>query len=297
MTATMHPSETELVVVPKGRRSGSRGRKPRRPGVLKFGYWWWALPGIVFVIAIHYVATAAGGVFAFTDWTGIGDFDWIGLENFTKILSDPAKIAALGNTLFLAFGSVILSNIAGLALAIGLNRMLKTRYILRTLFFMPVVLSPLATSYIWKFIFQFDGPLNLHPHGPRARRPGPAMARRPGLGDLDRSDRRRLADDGLRDGHLHGGPRGRSGRDRRGRRDRRLQPVAAVLARHSAVDPPRDRHRDHPRPGAGPAHLRPDHGAHRRRTRRSDLDARHGGLQAGLLARATSDTAPRSPSS
>ncbi len=26
---------------------------------------------------------------------------------------------------------------------------------------MPVVLSPLATSYIWKFIFDFNGPLNL----------------------------------------------------------------------------------------------------------------------------------------
>lgn len=160
MTATMHQSETELVVLPK-RRGAKPGRGARRPGVVKFGYWWWALPGIVFVIAIHYVATAAGGVFAFTNWSGLGSFDWIGFENFRKIFADPTKIGALGNTLFLAFGSVILSNIAGLVLAVGLNRVLKTRFILRTLFFMPVVLSPLATSYIWKFIFQFDGPLNL----------------------------------------------------------------------------------------------------------------------------------------
>lgn len=159
MTATMHQSETELVVVPRKRRM--RRRPGRRPGVLKFGHWWWALPGIVFVIAIHYVATTVGGVFAFTNWSGIGSFDWIGFENFRKIFSDPTKIGALRNTLFLAFGSVILSNIAGVALAVGLNRILKTRYILRTLFFMPVVLSPLATSYIWKFIFQFDGPLNV----------------------------------------------------------------------------------------------------------------------------------------
>lgn len=161
MTATTHQSETELVVLPK--RSGRKPQKsaPRRPGVVKFGYWWWALPGVVFVIAIHYVATATGGMFAFTNWSGLGSFDWIGLENFQKIFADPSKIGALGNTLFLAFGSVILSNVAGLVLAIGLNRVLKTRFILRTLFFMPVVLSPLATSYIWKFIFQYDGPLNL----------------------------------------------------------------------------------------------------------------------------------------
>ncbi|GAA5026731.1 carbohydrate ABC transporter permease [Microbacterium fluvii] len=161
MTATMY-SETEAVVVPK--RSG-RGRRrdatPRRPGLLKFGYWWWALPGIVLVIAIHYVATSIGGFFAFTNWSGIGTFEWIGLENFTKIFADPTQIGALGNTLFLAFASVILSNIAGLALALGLNRGLKSRYVLRVLFFMPVVLSPLAVSYVWKFIFDFNGPINV----------------------------------------------------------------------------------------------------------------------------------------
>ncbi|SFS12810.1 raffinose/stachyose/melibiose transport system permease protein [Microbacterium sp. cf046] len=160
MTGTVE-SETELVVLPKksGRRR-AEAQQPRRPGLLKFGYWWWALPGIVLVIAIHYVATAVGGFFAFTDWSGIGDFNFIGLENFVKIFQDPTKIGALGNTLFLAFASVVLSNIAGLAIALGLNRGLKSRYVLRVLFFMPVVLSPLAVSYIWKFIFDYNGPLN-----------------------------------------------------------------------------------------------------------------------------------------
>lgn len=159
MTATTQSSETELVVVPKDGRS--RRRTPRRPGLLKFGHWWWALPGVVLVIGIHYAATSIGGFFAFTDWSGLGAFQFIGLENFAKILADPTKLLALGNTLFLAFLSVVLSNIVGLALALGLNRMLKTRYALRVLFFMPVVLSPLATAYIWKFIFEYNGPINL----------------------------------------------------------------------------------------------------------------------------------------
>jgi len=159
MTRTVE-SETELVVLPKkyGRRPAAQ---PRRPGLMKFGHWWWALPGIILVIAIHYVATAVGGFFAFTDWSGIGDFSWIGLDNFVRIFQDPSKLLALGNTLLLAFASVILSNIVGLGLALGLNRTLKSRYILRVLFFMPVVLSPLAVSYIWKFVFDFNGPINL----------------------------------------------------------------------------------------------------------------------------------------
>ncbi|WP_421075122.1 MULTISPECIES: carbohydrate ABC transporter permease [unclassified Microbacterium] len=159
---TADESATEAVVVPRsGKRRGLRPKaRPRRPGLLTFGHWWWALPGILMVLGIHYAATIAGGFFAFTDWTGLGSFEFVGFANFERIFGDPSKMLALGNTLFLAFGSVILTNVLGLALAVALNRLLKTRYILRTLFFMPVVLSPLAVAYIWKFIFDFNGPLN-----------------------------------------------------------------------------------------------------------------------------------------
>jgi len=155
---TMLDSETERVVLPD--RGGRRAPQPRRKGLPQFGRWWWALPGIAMVIAVHYVATAFGGAFAFTNWSGLGAFDWIGFENFRRIFADSSKVLALGNTLFLAFGAVILTNVAGLAVALGLNRGLKSRYTLRVLFFMPVVLSPLAVSYIWKFIFDYNGPLN-----------------------------------------------------------------------------------------------------------------------------------------
>jgi raffinose/stachyose/melibiose transport system permease protein len=158
MTTSQLPTEAPAAV-PR-RRNGGGERTPRANSLLKLGHWWWAVPGILMVVAVHYAATAVGASMAFTNWTGIGSFEWIGLRNFQRIFSDPTKLLALRNTLVLAFASVLLSNLAGMVLAMGLNRILKTRFILRTLFFMPVVLSPLATSYIWKFIFQLDGPLN-----------------------------------------------------------------------------------------------------------------------------------------
>ena len=75
---------------------------------------------------MHYVATGVGATFAFTNWTGIGSFQWIGTRNFERIFADPTKLLALRNTLVLAFASVVLSNLAGMFLAIGLNRILKT---------------------------------------------------------------------------------------------------------------------------------------------------------------------------
>lgn len=137
-------------------RPGQRSGRP----LLAYGHGSWAIPGILLVLAVHYAATSIGGFFAFTDWSGIGSFNWVGLENFEQILRDPTKIGAVLNTLFLAFGSVILTNVFGLLLALSLNRGLRTRFTLRVLFFMPVVLSQLAVAYIWKFIFDYNGPLN-----------------------------------------------------------------------------------------------------------------------------------------
>ncbi|MGY1615399.1 carbohydrate ABC transporter permease [Geodermatophilus sp. SYSU D00691] len=140
---------------------GGTSSRPRRSRpLISYGRWWWALPAIAMVLLIHYIATAGGAFYAFTDWTGIGDFNFVGLENFQRIFDDPAMIGSLRNTLFLAFGFLILTNVVGLLLALALNRTLKTRYLLRALFFLPVVLSPLAVSYVWKFIFEFNGPLN-----------------------------------------------------------------------------------------------------------------------------------------
>src|SRR3954452_7010788 len=134
-------------------RSGAGGR-------IGYGYWWWCLPAVLLTGATIYVATASGAFFAFTDWTGIGSFNFTGLENFARVFRTPELVGALVNTLVLAFGFLVFSNVIGLLFALALNRTLKTRYILRTLIFMPVVLSPVAVSFVWKFIFAYDGPLN-----------------------------------------------------------------------------------------------------------------------------------------
>jgi raffinose/stachyose/melibiose transport system permease protein len=128
--------------------------------LVKHGSWWWALPGLAAVASIHYIATFLGGSYSFTDFTGLGDANWVGLENYNRIFSDFEVMASLGNTAFLAIGFLLATNIIGLGLALALNRGLKTRYLLRTLLFLPVVLSSISVSYIWKYIFAFDGPLN-----------------------------------------------------------------------------------------------------------------------------------------
>jgi raffinose/stachyose/melibiose transport system permease protein len=161
MSATTPVGETEGTdTAPSGsplRNPGSREERKRRRAVVPG---WWAIPGVAVVLALIYVPTAMGSFYAFTDWKGIGGWNWVGLANFKAVLDDEELRGSLKNTVLLAFGFLVLTNVFGLLLALALNRNLKTRYLLRTLVFMPVVLAPIAVSYVWSFIFAFNGPLN-----------------------------------------------------------------------------------------------------------------------------------------
>jgi raffinose/stachyose/melibiose transport system permease protein len=138
----------------------ARPGRAARSGLVGYGYWWWVLPALVLTGTVIYLATAAGAFYAFTNWSGIGPYEFVGVSNFVKVFQTPQYLGALVNTVVLAVGFVVFTNLIGLGFALALNRTLKTRYLLRTLIFMPVVLSPVAVSFIWKFIFAYDGPLN-----------------------------------------------------------------------------------------------------------------------------------------
>ena len=142
------------------KRDDVRPPRAAHSGLVGYGYWWWVLPALVLTGAVIYLATATGAFYAFTDWTGIGSYNFVGVSNFVKVFQNSQLLGALVNTVLLAVGFVVFTNVIGLLFALALNRTLKTRYVLRTLIFMPVVLSPIAVSYIWKFIFAYNGSLN-----------------------------------------------------------------------------------------------------------------------------------------
>ncbi|MGO4187797.1 carbohydrate ABC transporter permease [Pseudarthrobacter sp. TAF60_1] len=149
---TLKPPETNADEPIAAKRTGTAG--------VGFGRWWWALPAVALTLVVTYLTTAVGAFYAFTDWTGLGDFNFVGFDNFIHVFRDQALLGSVRNTLLLAAGFVVFTNLLGLSFALALNRTLKCRYFLRALIFMPVVLSSVAVSFIWKFIFAYDGPLN-----------------------------------------------------------------------------------------------------------------------------------------
>ncbi|WP_019636893.1 carbohydrate ABC transporter permease [Paenibacillus fonticola] len=113
-------------------------------------------PCLVFFVTIVLVPFALGFYFSFTDWNGL-DLDkavWTGADNWRKIFMNDDKFwESLIFTLKFTVISVCISNILALCLALILTSSIKTRKILRTVFFMPNVIGGILLGYIWQFIF------------------------------------------------------------------------------------------------------------------------------------------------
>ncbi|SNR57249.1 carbohydrate ABC transporter permease [Actinomadura mexicana] len=134
------------------------GRPTRRSGAA--ASWWFVVPALAVYGAGFLIPNLIGAGYAFTDWDGLTAPGWVGLENFRRVAGDSQGRDALVHSLLLAGVYVVAVNLVGLGLALGLHQTLKSRNVLRALFFAPAVVSPLAVAYIWQFVLQPDGPLN-----------------------------------------------------------------------------------------------------------------------------------------
>ncbi len=92
--------------------------------------------------------------FSLFDWNGLGPAtDFVGLENFKKILTDKIFQKAVVNNLLIAVLSLAVQLPISLAIAIMVGRNFPGRGFFRTIFFLPYVLSEVITAIIWLSMF------------------------------------------------------------------------------------------------------------------------------------------------
>lgn len=113
-------------------------------------------PGLLFFTIIVAIPFLLGFYYSFTNWNGL-DIDkatWTGLDNFRKIFTNDEKFwQSLLFTLKFTVIAVIVTNVLAFFLALALNRPLKTKRMLRTVFFVPNVIGGILLGFIWQFIF------------------------------------------------------------------------------------------------------------------------------------------------
>lgn len=90
----------------------------------------------------------------------IDDREFVGLDNFTRVLGNEDFHTALWNTARFAFFVVILQTILALLLAVAVNQKIKGRTFFRTAFFFPSISSSVVISIIFLWVFNKYGLLN-----------------------------------------------------------------------------------------------------------------------------------------
>lgn len=113
-------------------------------------------PCLLFFLTIVVTPFILGFYYSSTDWNGL-DLDkavWTGAANWRRIfLNDDKFWDSLFFTLRFTVISVVAANVLALLLAFMLMTTLKTKKLLRTVFFMPNVIGGILLGYIWQFIF------------------------------------------------------------------------------------------------------------------------------------------------
>lgn len=121
-------------------------------------------PAVIMYTLLFMVPVVINVVYSFTDWNAIkitGETArFVGLKNFKTILGNKDLIMVILRTIYFALITTIVKNCLGFLLALGLNEGLKTKNILRTIFFLPSMLSPLIIGLIFGTIFMKAGFFN-----------------------------------------------------------------------------------------------------------------------------------------
>lgn len=115
------------------------------------------LPIAIFML-FFIVPSMVGFYYAFTDWNPfVEGIHFVGLDNFIEIFQNQSLGVAAKNTISFTIITTIIKNGLGLAIAIVLNQQLKTENLLRTIYFMPIILSALVVGLLFNAIFDAHG--------------------------------------------------------------------------------------------------------------------------------------------
>ncbi len=115
------------------------------------------IPAVLLMACFVLYPLARGIYISFFKWNGYSqNMTFIGLKNYLSLLSDKYFKSSFWNTMLYGFGSALLQNVFGLALALFLNSKFKIRNAVRTIIYLPVMISGLLMGYIMYFFFQLN---------------------------------------------------------------------------------------------------------------------------------------------
>ena len=119
------------------------------------------LPTLLFFLVFQYYPILKSVAISFFEYGLLQrKIPFVGLGNYVQQFRDPLFLSALWNTLLFVAGCVVVGVILALVLSVMVERTGRWAKYYRTLYFIPVVTSLMATSMIWRWLYASNGLIN-----------------------------------------------------------------------------------------------------------------------------------------
>lgn len=112
------------------------------------------LPALIMFSFIVIIPMLSGIRYTFTDWDGMSKvMNFVGLKNYHTVLTDPDLLVPIRNTAFFTIITVVVINVLGLAVAMMVVREFKGVNVIKSIVFIPLVVSLVLVSQMWMYVY------------------------------------------------------------------------------------------------------------------------------------------------
>ncbi|MET9441182.1 sugar ABC transporter permease [Streptomyces sp. NPDC006610] len=135
-----------------GPRKGARRRPAGGSSAVNVGRpgFAWALPATVFFALFAIAPLVMVAVLSFMTWNGLGSPEFVGMDNWSRLLDDPVMINSIWLTLLLTVLGVAIQTPLSIVLGVWAAGYQRNRAVLSVIYFIPLLLSATAVSVLWR---------------------------------------------------------------------------------------------------------------------------------------------------
>ena len=123
--------------------------------------WLFILPSLVGFVLFYAWPALRGLQISFTDWNLLQEPNYVGLNNYQKIIADPQFWQSLGRTVYYVLLNIPLQTVLATCLAVLMNRLTQSIFV-RSVLVVPWLLPPVVVALLW--LWMLDPTLGLINH-------------------------------------------------------------------------------------------------------------------------------------
>lgn len=162
-SSSSSPPASEALSLPRRARGTLAERsilqRLKRGGRRNLSGYLFLLPALLIFALFVWYPIILGFLMSFQSIDMINPANWVGWENYRHVLTDPLFVVAWRNTLAFTLYALLFGYLVPIVLALLVNEMRHGKGFFRLAFYLPVMLPPIVTVFLWRWIYNPDSGL------------------------------------------------------------------------------------------------------------------------------------------